>query len=283
MVAVDETPAALPSGSEVPLLGGDVTPGVVRVADTVRRPAGPHSELVRTVLTHLAGVGFAGAPRWLGTDAQGRDALSFVAGEVAGRPWPAWVADERRALDVARLVRAYDDAVAPLGIPALALQAVPPVPGLPPSLAGPPTLLAHMDVTPENVVFRDGRAVALIDFDLVRPATRVEEVCNVLLWWAPLMPPDDREPVMRGVDALRRARLIVDAYGLPAPERAQVVAVARNAAHRSWFSMRSRAERHGGGWARMWAEGVGERILRRQRWLADNADALHRAVTAAAG
>src|SRR5206468_3210180 len=109
-------------------------------------------------------------PRWLGTDERGRDVLSFVEGEVAGRPWPEWVADEDRIAGVARLVRAYDDAVTPLGIPDLAwrIDAPPLPPEAPPSVAGPPTLVGHLDVTPENVVFRDGAAVALIDFDLVR-------------------------------------------------------------------------------------------------------------------
>jgi hypothetical protein len=32
--------------AEIPLAGGDVTEGVVRVGDTVRRPVGPHSPLV---------------------------------------------------------------------------------------------------------------------------------------------------------------------------------------------------------------------------------------------
>jgi Phosphotransferase enzyme family len=269
-------------GPEVPLLGGDVTEGVVRVGDTVRRPAGPHSPRVRQVLEHLASVGFPGCPRWLGTDARGRDVLSFVDGEVAGRPWPAWVADEERIRSVARLVRAYDDAVAPLGVPALAgADLGPPLPPeTPPLPTGPPELIAHLDVTPENVVFRDGAAVALIDFDLARPATRVEEVCNVLLWWAPLMPPADREPVVADVDAVRRAALLVDAYGLAPEDRARVVPLARAGAARSWFAMRARAEHLGGGWARMWDEGVGDRILRRQQWLADTGDALHDALTA---
>jgi hypothetical protein len=33
--------------AEIPLAGGDVTEGVVRVGDTVRRPVGPHSPLVQ--------------------------------------------------------------------------------------------------------------------------------------------------------------------------------------------------------------------------------------------
>lgn len=272
----------LPAGdeAEVPLPGGDVTDGVVRVGNTVRRPVGPHSWLVREVLAHLDRVGFTGAPRYLGLDAQGREVLTFVAGEVAGRPWPAWVADEQRIASVARLVRSYDDAVATLAIPAprAGTQVAAPV-GMPASIAGPAELLGHMDVTPENVVFRDSVAVALIDFDLVRPATRTEEVGNVLQWWAPLMPIDDREPVLRDVDPLARATTLVDAYGLSDPDRQLLVPVMLNAADRTWHQMKHRADHLGGGWRRMWDAGVGDRILRRQEWLAVHAQELHDAVT----
>ena len=164
------------------------------------------------MLAHLDQVGFCGTPRFLGLDAKGREVLTFVAGEVAARPWPAWVADEQRIASVARLVRSYDDAVATLPIPdsSTGVQFAAPL-GMPASIAGPAELLGHMDVTPENVVFRNSVAVALIDFDLVRPATRTEEVGNVLLWWAPLMPIKDRELVLRDVDqpqGTRRRRVI---------------------------------------------------------------------------
>jgi hypothetical protein len=95
---------------EVPLAGGDVTEGVVRVGDTVRRPVGPHSQLVHSLLAHLESVGFDGAPRFLGIDRSGREVLSYIHGEVAGRPRPPWIADETRLASVGRLVRAYDDA-----------------------------------------------------------------------------------------------------------------------------------------------------------------------------
>jgi hypothetical protein len=45
--------------AEVPLLGGRITPGVVRVGDTVRRPVGPHSTFVHALLHHLEHVGFS--------------------------------------------------------------------------------------------------------------------------------------------------------------------------------------------------------------------------------
>jgi hypothetical protein len=86
--------------AEVPLAGGDVTEGVVRVGDTVRRPVGPHSPLVHALLTHLESIGFEGAPRFLGIDHAGREVLSYVDGEVAGRPRPPWIADEARLASV---------------------------------------------------------------------------------------------------------------------------------------------------------------------------------------
>lgn len=140
--------------------------------------------------------------------------------------------------------------MAPLGVPEGAgaeRAALPLPPEMPPPIAGPPTFVAHCDVTPENIVFLDGEAIALIDFDLAGPATRVDEVCNVLLWWAPLVPPADREPVVADVDAVRRAALIVDEYGLGTAERERVVAQAVNKAERPYFSMRTRAEGVGTG------------------------------------
>lgn len=46
---------------EVPLSGGDVSEGVVRVGDTVRRPLGAHSPAVHGLLRHLEAVAFDGA------------------------------------------------------------------------------------------------------------------------------------------------------------------------------------------------------------------------------
>lgn len=220
---------------EIPLAGGDVTAGVVRVGDTVRRPLGDHSPLVHTVLMHLEAIGFEGAARVLGIDDSGREVLSFVEGEVAGRPWPEWVADEGRACSVARLARALDDAMAPLGIP----DGIGPVDRDGP---GPvPTFIGHRDFTPENTVFHDGRAFAFIDFDIAGPASRVQEVTNLLLWWGAWMPVPDREPVMQEVDAPARGRAIVRAYGLDDAETALVVPLARYLAERSWHRMREAA------------------------------------------
>jgi hypothetical protein len=104
-------------GAEIPLTGGNMSSGVVRVGDTVRRPAGPWTPAVHALLTHLHDVGFDGAPRPLGIDEQGREVLTFIPGTVA---WPNHFhlldgdAQLRRA---ARLIREFHDAVAGFSTP----------------------------------------------------------------------------------------------------------------------------------------------------------------------
>jgi hypothetical protein len=270
------------SETEVPLLGGDVTEGVVRVGDTVRRPLNRNSPLIHALLRHLEAVGFAGAPRFLGIDAAGREVLSYIQGEVAGRPRPAWIADEDRLASVGRLVRAYDDAAATFVVPGgiefshgLAQS-----PDLPPEPPYEPELIGHVDITPENVVFRDGRAFALIDFDLARPATRADEMFNAMMWWAPLSAPRDADSLLRDVDVPRRCRILADAYGMSGTDRARVIEVGIMRTRRAWYVMKRRAEADGGGWQRMWDEGVGDLIKRREAWLERNAATLTAALTA---
>jgi hypothetical protein len=265
---------------EVPLLGGDVTEGVVRVGNTVRRPVQANSPLVHALLLHLESVGFEGAPRFLGIDKNGREVLTFIAGEVAGRPRPDWIADEERLVSGARLVRKYDDAAVTFAVPAGIRPdpGLPDPPGIPPAPPYPPELIGHVDITPENVVFRAGRAVALIDFDLAKWATRVDEVCNMMMWWAPLGDPADADPLLRDVDVPRRVRLLADAYGLSETDRGRVIDVSVVKTRRSWHLMKQRAELMGGGWLRMWDEGVGDQIMRRLAWLERNAPALRAAL-----
>jgi hypothetical protein len=44
----------------------------------------------------------------------------------------------------------------------------------------PTKLVSHRDYYPGNVVFRDGLPVALIDFDLAKPTTRLYDIANAL-------------------------------------------------------------------------------------------------------
>jgi hypothetical protein len=96
---------------EVPLLGGNVADGVVRVGRTVRKPVTPATTAVEAVLRHLEQVGFDGAPRVLGRDEQGRQVLEYVEGPLAQELPPMTVADLDR---VGQLVRDLHDALASL-------------------------------------------------------------------------------------------------------------------------------------------------------------------------
>ena len=79
--------------TEVPLGGGNVSGGVVRIGDTVRRPAGPWTPAVHALLGHLHATGFPGAPRplaWTSSAAKSspssrRGSQSATTTDVGGR------------------------------------------------------------------------------------------------------------------------------------------------------------------------------------------------------
>ena len=115
-----------PGPAAVPLPGGRMTSGIVRIGDRVRRPAGPWTPAVHALLAHLAARGFTGAPRPLGFDEQGREVLTFLEGETVGgrKPRPAWVHAEETLVQVARWMRAYHQAVADFVPPPGAVEAL---------------------------------------------------------------------------------------------------------------------------------------------------------------
>jgi Ser/Thr protein kinase RdoA (MazF antagonist) len=257
-------------GIEVALPRGDVTEGVVRVGDTVRRPRQEQSAFVAAYLDHLRRQGFAGAPRFLGVDDRGRDVLDFVPGDVPGAPPEPWACTDAVVAEVGRLLRRLHDAsegwVPPPELDWFNRHRMPT--DLPPDLAAlpAPDLVAHGDVTPQNVVFRDGLPVALIDFDMARPLPRLLDVLSTAMWWVPLQAPEDRAPAQRDVAVPARLTLFLDAYG--GVDRGALLDVADLAWRRSWHAMRHNARTLGGGWARMWEEGVGDVIERRRAWFA---------------
>ena len=186
--------------TEIPLAGGRATPGVVRVGDTVRRPPAANAVLVRRLLRHLAEGGFDGVPAWLGTDAQGREVFSFIAGTVP----PDLGFHEDDALRVAaRLIRRFHD----LGR----------------DLSGAGAVICHNDLSPCNFVFRDGLPVAIIDFDAAAPGPRARDLGYAAWLWLDV-----------GGDAAadeqgRRLALFCEAYGGLTPAEVVVAMIARQA------------------------------------------------------
>lgn len=256
---------SFPDGPEVELPAGDVTVGVVRIGNTVRRPHQDSSARVAAYLHHLEAAGFDGAPRVLGVDSQGRDVLTFLDGQVPGSPVEPWAAADAVLPGVARLVRRLHDASE--GFVALHRPTDPgrPQPLLP---EGEPRIFAQRDVTPQNTVFRDGEAQGLIDFDLSDWTTRSADLANTAMHWVPLCDPVDREPVYASVDVAARLRLMLDGYGRDQVSAGQFLHAAELRFAGSYAIMRWNADNLGGGWQRMWDEGVGDVIRRRAAWFA---------------
>lgn len=102
---------------EEPLTGGNVSAGVVRVGDTVRRPAGPHPPAVHALLRHLHAVGFRHVPRPPGFDERGREVLSFVPGTGVVPDRVDLLDGDRPVREIGRLVRDLHDACAEFAAP----------------------------------------------------------------------------------------------------------------------------------------------------------------------
>lgn len=254
-------------GAEVELPQGDVTEGVVRVGDTVRRPHQEQSWAVAGYLDHLESVGFEGSPRFLGLDEQGRDVLTFLPGDVAGDPVPEWAMQDALLESLGGFVRRLHEASAGF---------TPTEPFPPQSVEQDPfELVAHLDITPQNTVVRDGAVVGVVDFDLAGPTTRLIDSFNTAMHWVPLRHPDD---LGHDVDQLARLRVFADAYGWTAEERAGLAEFGARRADLSYRRMKLRGETLGGGWARMWAEGVGDVIARRAAWLRAEAASIGKAL-----
>ena len=266
----DETAASAPSALDLPLAGGMGSgDAVVRVGDTVRRPVRPHTAAVAAFLRHLEAVGFRGAPRHLGYDERGREVLEFVEGDVGLPPFPAWVGDERLLISVARLQRSLQAAAASFHPPADAVWDRPNLPD-----PGPGAIVCHNDLCVENVVVRDGAAVAFIDFDFAAPSDPLLDIAIAARHWVPTRDPVDVDPELRGLDAIARFRRFTDAHELDRAGREAVIAHLAAFLDRALGSMRRRAESGLAAYVRVWSAGYPEQNRRSRAWVEDHATEL---------
>ncbi len=174
-----------------PLTGGRITKGVVRIGDTVRRPASPKTPFTAELLRLLEERGLDHVPRYLGQDDEGRDVFTYLDGWVAARYERR--TDEQVAA-VGRLLRAFHDATRGS------------------RLAGHHDVVCHHDPGPTNVVFRDGVPAALIDFDTAEPGDVLEDIGYAAWTWCIASKvPLETQPA--------QVKVLVDAYGLTGPRR----------------------------------------------------------------
>ncbi len=248
------------AGDEEILRGGTTNAGLVtRRGETVRRPLRATSGSTRALLEHLDRVGFDGAPRYLGVDRQGREVLTYIRGDVAIAPLPAWAMTDDALVSVAQLLRRYHQAAAGFD----SSGHVWPSP-IPERFRG--ELVTHNDPNLDNMVFRDGRAVALIDFDLASPGCVSWELACAARLWVPLRARRDAPlwPARRTFD---RLALFADAYEATGSQRDDLVE-ALTECHRWCYDVVQQAVARGHpAFAPQWRRGGRVRASRTQRWL----------------
>ena len=258
---------------EVELTGGTANRGrVVRVGATVRRPRTSTSPSVHALLRHLEDAGFDGAPRYLGDDALGREVLSYVVGDVPVQPTPAWALTDSALVSVAALLRRYHEAVADFD-PSPYRWAT----SVPDRYRG--TSVTHNDPNLDNVVFRDGMAVALIDFDLASPGRVEWDLAAAARLWVPLQDPRDTATSM-AERVPERLRLFADAYGLVGDQRRDMVRAVPLSHEWGYDIVREGARGGNDAYADYWKRAQA-RFTRTQTWLEGNVDDLVSVVSGA--
>jgi Phosphotransferase enzyme family len=248
--------------NEEVLQGGIGNAGlVVRVGDEVRRPASPHAASIHALLRHVRSAGFDGVPEPLGFDRDGRERLRFIPGDAPCPPFPAWAQTDTALASMAALLRRFHDAAAGFVPPPAADWSS----ELADPLGGP--VLCHNDVCPENVVFRDGDAVALLDFEYAAPGRPIYDLGVLARMCIPLDTAEDAARMGYGnVDPVRRLRVVADAYGLPPGRQALVDVISATLATGGQF-VRRRVERGDPAFVKMWHDtGGAGRYERRRTW-----------------
>ena len=108
-------PLRYPAAMEEELLHGGVANAgaVVRQGSHVLRPSNRHSESVHRALSALRSTGFLGASNPVGIEAEGRERLEFIDGDVPIPPYPEWARSDEALASVVLLMRGMHDASRP--------------------------------------------------------------------------------------------------------------------------------------------------------------------------
>jgi Phosphotransferase enzyme family len=248
--------------------------GVVRHGAFVLRPSNSHSKSVHAFLRALRSTGFEGASLPIEIQADGRERLIFIEGDVPVPPFPAWAQTDDALASIAVLMRSFHEASArvPVGSGPWSDELADPSGG---------SMICHNDVCLENVVFADGRAIGLLDFDFAAPGRPIFDLAACARMCVPI--DDDRSARRLGFEAADRPvrlRLVADSYGLDASGWQELI---RHLDRSMWGGgafVRHRVDAGDPNFIRMLEEMGGmERYERRLRWWDESRDSFVRALS----
>lgn len=198
------------SSEEVPLAGGIRHAQTVRVGDTVRKPAGPWTPTVHTLLNHLAARGFP-APQPLGIDKKGREILSYIEGQPTTWPLPEFFKKTTAVEHVGKTLRRYHDVVADFIAPERAVWQ-----DCDHSTPRPGEIICHGDFGPYNLVWKDAQIVGVVDWEFARPAPAIRDVAYCAWMTVPFRTNEDRDQMEFDAEPHARERFaaFVSGYGV---------------------------------------------------------------------
>ena len=195
---------------------------VRRRGRAVIKETGPWAATVRSLLRHLENVDFGWSPRLLDAEAEACERESITYEYVEGvimnpAPW-----SDENAVTIGRLVRELHEATASYYPLAGAVWK----PWFGRSLGRAKMVIGHCDVAPWNIVSREGRPVALIDWEVAGPVDPLVDLAQAC--WLNVRLFDDLVAEREGLPSLaeraRQLHVMVDAYGLSRRERRGFVA-----------------------------------------------------------
>lgn len=237
--------------------------GLVRVDDTVRRPAGPWTSSVHDLLRYLRRSGFDTAPEPLGLDSAGREILTYLPGRDQGWPFLPEILTDAGAQALGRLARRLRCALTGYPCPPDArwqFRTGAPEPG---------ESLQHGDLGPWNLLWGDSTEVTgVLDWDFAEPGDPWYDTGFLAWFTVPFM--DDERAQARGfpVPPDRRARLRSFAAGAGVSPDDLIGLVHRaQAEFASRVTSRGSSET-GGAWRTFLAMGMHESALADREWSA---------------
>lgn len=254
------------------LEGGIANAGQVTEEDgLVRRPSRKNQATLDRFLAGLHAAGFTATPHSRGRDDRGRETYPFIPGEAPIPPYPAWAQTDTALVSVAQLLRRFHDAAGMVGVIDGDWDT-----GLADPHGG--SIICHNDLCPENTIFVDGQAAAMIDFDYAAPGSHLWDVAaTARMWIHAAVPPEDR---MDGALDPRRFGVFAKAYGVAPAEAEDLVDTLflRDDVGFSW--VRAQVEAGEPAFVEMWeAAGGLERRSEERPWLERNRSLLIDAVS----
>lgn len=236
---------------------------IVRIGNTIHRPAHWWTPSVHDLLNYLEKVGFPYSPRVLGFDKEGREVLTYIEGESGKDGWFKIHSDEGLA-NFAKLLKSYHEAIADYKPPKNAEWAYSP------NVLNRGEIMCHGDFGPWNIAWDGEKPIGILDWDLVLPANPTYDIYYALEYCAPFR--DDQTtlkwhhfsdvPVRK-----HRIQVFLNAYGIELPNIVNGVVQIQRLGIKHVKHLASRGLQPQIDWLN---DGSIERIEKQAQWSEDN-------------